>query len=237
MTGAGERPNIELRGARRRGGVRGAVVVLERASRSELRRASAFAGLLTDSSLLVAVNGGLRTCRAARRRPDLFVGDVDSAKRVPKRLPSIVYARDKSFSDLAGALSELRRRGVQVVTIAGLLGGRLDHEWANLFELGRRAGWFAGILAPTDRGTVLITSHGCRAVTVRNRSVSLLSLCGGATVSLLGTRWSLRRQRILPGSHGLSNVTGTSLDLVVYRGSVALVFPPSPRRARKRQTT
>jgi thiamine pyrophosphokinase len=235
MTGAVERPSIELRGVPRRGAVRGAVVVLERATRAELQRASALAGLLTDTCILVAVDGGLRTCRASSRRPDLYVGDVDSVRRVPRGLPSVVYPRDKSFSDLAGALSELRKRKVHVVTVAGLLGGRLDHEWANLLELGRMARWFAGILAPTERGVVMITSHGCRAVTVRNRVVSLLSLCGGATVSLLGTRWSLRRRRVVPGSHGLSNVTGTSLHLVVHRGSVAVVFPPAARRSRKRK--
>jgi thiamine pyrophosphokinase len=211
------------------------VVVLEGASRSELHGASALAGQLTDTCILVAVDGGLRTCRAARRRPDLFVGDVDSTRRVPRGLRAVVYPRDKTFSDLAGALRELRSRKVQVVSVAGLLGGRLDHEWANLFELGRTARHFAGILAPTDRGAVLITSHGCRAVTVRNRTVSLLPLCGGATVSLLGTRWNLRRKRVAPGSLGLSNVTGTSLHLVVHRGAVALVFPPAPRRPRKRR--
>jgi thiamine pyrophosphokinase len=235
MTGAVERPSIELRGVPRRGAVRGAVVVLEKATRSELQRASALAGLLTDTCILVAVDGGLRTCRASKRRPDLFVGDVDSARRVPRGLPAVVYPRDKSFSDLAGALSELRARKVQVVTVAGLLGGRLDHEWANLLELGRLSRYFAGILAPTDRGAVLITSHGCRAVTVRNRVVSLLSMCGGATVSLRGTRWSLRRRRVVPGSLGLSNVTGTSLHLVVHRGSVVVVFPPGPRRPRRRR--
>lgn len=234
MTGTIERPTIELRGAPKRGAVRGAVVVLERATRPELHRASALAGSLTDCCILVAVDGGLRTCLAARRTPDLFVGDVDSTRRVPRGLPAVVYPKDKSFSDLAGALSELRRRDVQVVTVAGLLGGRLDHEWANLLELGRRSRYFAGILAPTERGAVLITSHGCRAVTVRNRTVSLLSLCGGATVSLLGTRWSLRRRRLAPGSLGLSNVTGTSLHLVVHRGAVAVVFPPAPRRKRAR---
>lgn len=225
MVGAGERPQIRLKGLSPRSEVRGAVLVLEGARRDELRNASALAALLSESCLLVAVDGGLNTCRASGRRPDLFVGDLDSAKHPPRSVPVVRYPRDKEFSDLAGALREVRERGVHVVTVAGLLGGRLDHEWANLLELGAFAPWFAGIVAPCRRATVVVTGRGCRAVTVRNRTVSLLALGSAARVSLAGTRWTLRRRRIRPGSLGLSNETGTSLRLTVHAGAVALVFP------------
>ncbi len=235
MTATGARPQVELRGLRKRGGVLGAVLVLEGATRPSLNRASAMTSMMADRCILVAVDGGLETCRAARRRPDLFVGDGDSARRIPDGLPQVRYDQDKDFSDFAGALEELGKRKVQVVALAGFLGGRLDHEWANLFELGRRARSFAGVLAPTDRGTVLVTRHGCRVATVRGRTVSLFALSATATVSLTGTRWELNRRRIRPGSHGLSNLTGTDLDLAVHSGTVALVLmPPSRRRSTKK---
>ena len=48
----------------------------------------------------------------------------------------------------------------------------------------------------------------------------------GAEVTLRGTRWTLDRARIRPGSRGLSNVMcGWRLRLAVHRGTVALVFP------------
>ncbi len=95
--------------------------------------------------------------------------------------------------------------------------------------------WFAGVIAPTDRGTVVVTSHGCKAATVRGRTFSLLALNGASTVTLLGTHWELQRRRLRPGSHGLSNITGTELDLTVHTGVVALVLlPPSRARTRRR---
>lgn len=220
-----ERPQIVLRGLRSRAPVLGATLVLHGAGRAELQRACAMAALLSDRCLLVAVDGGLKTCRAARRRPDLYVGDVDSVRRAPRNVPSVLYDPAKDFNDLSGALEEARARGVRVVAVAGLLGGRLDHEWANLAELGRMARGFAGILAPTGRGSVLVSATGFRAKTVRGREVSLVALGGPARVTLRGTRWSLRRQLMRPGSLGLSNETGTSLDLVVHRGTVAVIFP------------
>lgn len=232
MPAAGERPRIQLRGLRKRGTVRAAVLALTGASRAELKRASAIGALFADRCLLVAVDGGLNTCRRGRRRPDLFVGDCDSAERIPATIPKVLYDRDKDFSDLAGALREMRRRSIDLLVLAGLLGGRLDHEWANLLELAGASRWFKGILAPTDRGTLLITSVGCKAVTVRNRTVSLVALRSGATVTLRGTRWTLRRRRIGPGSLGLSNRTGRALDLTVHSGAVALVFPTSRSASR-----
>ncbi len=210
--------------------MRGAVLALEGASRPELLRASALGALIADSCILVAVDGGLRTCRRSRRRPDLYVGDCDSSPRIPDSIPSVVYDRDKNFSDLSGALAEMRDRRVQVVLLAGLLGGRVDRECANVLDLAVRVRWFSGILAPTDRGLFLITSKGCRAVTVRNRTVSLLALAGTASVSLRGTRHALKRHRLRPGSAGLDNLTGKALDLVVHSGAVALVFPTMRRR-------
>jgi thiamine pyrophosphokinase len=219
------RPQIALTGVGR-GAVRCALLVLTGAGRAELERASAVSAMLGDACLLVAVDGGLRTCRAARRRPDVYVGDRDSIRTVPTGLPAVVFPREKDFSDFYGALGEMRRRRVQVLVVAGLLGGRLDHEWSNVLEASRATSWFAAVVAPTERGLVVLTRRGCRAVTVPDRIVSLFSPCGRSVVTLRGTRWTLRRRALAPGSLGLSNLTGTGLHLTVHKGSVALVFPP-----------
>jgi thiamine pyrophosphokinase len=222
---------MELLGLKRRGEVLAAILVLEGAARHELKRAIALCAMFADRGLLVAVDGGLRTCRTARCRPDLYVGDGDSLKRAPPPgIPAVQFPRDKDFSDLAGALAEMHKRRVQVVLVAGLTGGRLDHEWANLLELCAAARGFAAIVAPTDRGIVVLTRHGCRAVTVQGRTVSLFALGAPATVTLAGTRWELSRRRLRPGSHGLSNLTGTGLELTVHKGLAALLLLPQRRR-------
>lgn len=219
------RPQIKLVRARPRSRLQAALLVLEGAKRAELARASSLAGVLSDRCLLIAVDGGLKTCRAAGRRPDLFVGDGDSAHRVPAGLPAVVFPKDKEFSDFAGALREARQRGVELVVVAGLLGGRVDHEWANVQELGAQARRFAAIVAPSARGTILVTSRGCDAITVPRRTFSLLVVGAQAQVSLRGARWSLRRRTLRLGAMGLSNVTGSELRLRVHRGVAALVFP------------
>jgi thiamine pyrophosphokinase len=209
------------RGSRRRT----AVLALEGAVRSDLARSLVLAASYDPHALLIAVDGGLATCRELRRRPDLFVGDVDSAPKVPRGIPSRIYPVAKDFSDFSGALHEARALGAEVAVAAGFLGGRLDHEWANLLESAAHAREFAGLLAPSDRGLIVVTAGGVRARTAKGRPVSVFALGGGARVSLRGASFSLDRRRIAPGSLGLSNVTGTMLALDVHQGVVALVFP------------
>ncbi len=203
-------------------------MALEGAAAADLTRALRTAASFDRAPLLVAVDGGLSTWRAAGRRPDLFVGDRDSSRDVPAALPSTIYPVDKDFSDFAGALGEIRRLGAEIVVVAGLLGGRLDHEWANVQEVGEAARDFVGILAPSGRGLVVVTARSLTARTRAKRLVSLFALRRRATVSLTGTRWTLKKRRLEPGSLGLSNLTGTALSLEVHAGVVALVFPSLP---------
>jgi len=112
-----------------------------------------------------------------------------------------------------------------VAVIAGLIGGRLDHEWANLLEAQKNAPGFAGLLAPSARGLIVVTAAGLRARTVPGRLVSLFALGRGARVSLRGTEYPLTKRRLAAGSLGLSNVTGKTLALDVHEGAVVLVFP------------
>lgn len=205
--------------------MRAAILALEGASRAEFRLASDLAAGFDPKALLIAVDGGLRTCRAMRRRPDLFVGDLDSARVPPRGIASKIYPVAKDFSDFSGALTEARGLGADVAVVAGLLGGRLDHEWANLLEVGAAAREFLGILSPSSRGLVVITAGGVRARTVAGRLVSVFALGRAARVSLRGTTWTLSKRRLTPGSLGLSNVTGRELAFDVHEGVGMLAFP------------
>ena len=211
--------------SRRRSRARVAILALEGAACAELKDAFALAVRFDPKALLIAVDGGLTTCRAMRRRPDLFVGDLDSARVLPRGIASSIFPVAKNFSDFSGALSAARGLGAEVAVIAGLLGGRLDHEWANLLEAGAAAQGFLGILGPSARGLVVVTAGGVRARTVAGRLVSVFALGQTARVSLRGTAWTLSKRRLAPGSLGLSNVTGRELAMDVHDGVAMLVFP------------
>lgn len=213
-------PRIRFKGGRGRV----AVVALNGSTPATLREALSWGRVNATSVLGVAVDGGLRAWRAIRQPFDLFVGDADSATP-PAGTESVIYDPDKAFSDLSGALAELCARRIAIVCIAGLIGGRLDHEWVNLHELAAHAKSFAGFLAPTPRGWVAVTAAGASIDTKPGKPFSVLALAGRARIRLRGARWSLDGEWIAPGSRGLSNLTGRSLRLSVERGVACVIFP------------
>jgi len=215
-------PRIRFRSSRKDGAV--SVLALTGATASELRAADGWARANGGRVLRIAVDGGLLAWREIRRRCDLYVGDGDSAAP-PRDTESILYETDKAFSDLAGALDVAHRRGARVGCVAGLTGGRLDHEWGNLLELAAHVRKFRGLLAPTPRGWVVLTAGGVTVETLPGRTFSLFAPAGPARVDLSGSRWTLRDARLRPGSRGLSNVTGERLRLTVRSGAACLVFP------------
>lgn len=74
--------------------------------------------------------GGWATQHVKGSHPTVSVGDGDSA---PGQLDELL-SPDKNFSDLAFALRSLPH-GVREITLLGFLGGRRDHELANLGEV------------------------------------------------------------------------------------------------------
>ncbi len=202
-----------------------ALLVLNGAPASQAREALRWARRLGPRPFVVAVDGGWRVCRRAGIRPRLFVGDADSAPRPDWGVACAFYPRDKNFSDLAAALALVHGRGHQAVVVAGLTGGRLDHEWANLLELAAFAPRFRAIVAPTARGLVLLTPRGCDLRLPPGRLFSLFAPGASATLSLRGARWALERRRLAPGSRGLSNEARGTVRLRVARGVALLVCP------------
>ena len=90
----------------------------------------------------VAVDGGYRFFQRAGIAPDLLIGDFDSLKRLPKRLPRgvelLAFPTDKDKTDTELALDYCLERGARQIDIVEPSFGDPDHFLANLFLLARK---------------------------------------------------------------------------------------------------
>lgn len=96
--------------------------------------------LLSSKKTLIAVDGGLNSCEELGLKPDLILGDFDSAK--PGLLDSYpqekkVHLPNPDKTDLEKALEFLFLFPINRVTVCGALGRRLDHTLTNLALLAR----------------------------------------------------------------------------------------------------
>ncbi|MDO5603393.1 MAG: thiamine diphosphokinase [Oscillospiraceae bacterium] len=89
---------------------------------------------LPQDCFLIAADGGLKTAARLNRRPDLAVGDWDSASK-PADIPAVTLPHEKDDTDTHFAARWAVEQGYDEVHIYGALGGRLDHTIANLHTL------------------------------------------------------------------------------------------------------
>ena len=117
---------------------------------------------------VIAADGGVDSLVAIGRRPDMVIGDMDSASAVPDGVP-VMHLQGQDDTDLEKCLKRIM---APVIVGVGFLEGRLDHTLAALHAMAA---------LPHDRPVMLIGDHD---VCVR--------LNGGFSMNgTLGTRFSV----------------------------------------------
>jgi thiamine pyrophosphokinase len=192
---------------------------------------------LANADLVVAADGGSQWLDAIGVRPDVLLGDLDSAEPgLVERLTGqgVAVERfppEKDTSDAELALGRAAGAGADEVVVLGALGGnRLDHELANLLMLADPR-WPDLIrdLRIVRGGTVARALHGGERLSLAGSigdHVTLLPIGGRAEgIDTDGLRYRLHGDALdLGRSRGLSNeVVATPASVSLERGTLLVI--------------
>jgi thiamine pyrophosphokinase len=181
------------------------------------------------ADLLIAVDGGLKHCLAAKHAPDLAIGDFDSFRvsKVPRDVRRIVLSADKDRSDFYYALQTALVIGASDIVALGFSGGRTDHALAallDLSEVSQAKGLRSVELRAAGETSYFLSASipTWRAKLARGTCVSVLALSNQVT----GARWrgfkyapAAKGFALAPGSRGLSNqALGGEATLSIHNG-------------------
>lgn len=92
---------------------------------------------------MLCADRGADLCRRADLVPDGLIGDMDSLSEethawlTAAGVSEVVFPAEKDDSDQALATQVLFQNGAEEIVVIGGLGGRMDHELANMMELVR----------------------------------------------------------------------------------------------------
>lgn len=86
-----------------------------------------------DADLIIACDYGYQHALENGIMPHLLIGDFDSYRgSLPEGIPIRRFPSEKDDTDTMLAVREALNRGYRRIVIAGGLGGRIDHEQANI---------------------------------------------------------------------------------------------------------
>lgn len=182
---------------------------------SQLKNSATLVGPLHSESLTVTeptvfVDGGARFRKGSENFPCISVGDGDSGEtKLDVRLPA-----SKDFSDLAFVLRELPTSVVQL-NLYGFVGGRLDHELANLGELHRFLKSRPNSTARMFKGGDLVLAGFNGNLAIHIEGIFSVMVLETAHISIEGACQYPYSGNLEPASsHGLSNVGSGNVTLV-----------------------
>ncbi|HNY20806.1 MAG TPA: thiamine diphosphokinase [Treponemataceae bacterium] len=204
--------------------------------------------LFAQRDFVIAADSGLSGSLEARIVPDLVIGDMDSLED-QSLLDAIPegnirrWPRDKDYTDTELALAEMRRRGIDRVTLVGGCGGRLDHLFAlkALYESGLHPVVWIG------EESVVLAVDG----TEKNEELRVAGLSSEDPVSFFpagktphvataaGLHWNVDSLDWDGGAYSLSNrcpegsfvftaECGLFLAIVPLSGSLTFKYPEAP---------
>ncbi len=187
--------------------------------------------LANDASLVVCADGGANIALRFGLQPDAIVGDMDSIHAqafVKFRKITIVEDHDDNTTDLEKAIRWVISQKIELITVVGATGKRLDHSVGNLGVLVKFHS-DAQINFVDDRGELEFVGRELRFEAKKGTTVSLIPVTRCEGVTTIGLEYALKNECLELGvREGTSNkVTGSPVVITVEQGNL-LLYKLSP---------
>lgn len=186
------------------------------------------------SHYVICADAGFETAEKYHIKPDLIVGDFDSAKKKPPEDVRVFNLPvQKDVTDTMYAVMRGLAKGFRNFVLLGCLGGqRLDHTFANLEVLqylkehGGR-----GVLADSHTKVFLLRDEKLKMTGARGSTVSVFPYRGvSCNVSYSGLEYPLNHESLVCGGvlMGVSNsITADDAEIRVHTGTaLVLIYKP-----------
>lgn len=181
-----------------------------------------------ENSYIIAADSGYSAAIDMGFTPNLTVGDFDSLKDVKPSVGEIMtVSAEKDDTDTMLAVKIALERGYRSITIAGAIGGRLDHTFANIQTLAyinSHSGY--GRLVGENDIAELIGEGSYSYKRNDGMYLSLFSYGSSAVVTIRGAKYRLDNYRLdntFP--LGVSNeIIDDECSIIVLEGQVLVIF-------------
>lgn len=173
--------------------------------------------------VLIAVDGGINHCHRLGLRPDLLIGDFDSANpdilKHFSKVPKKHFEKDKDLTDLELAMQLVFHSKIDEIVIFGALQGRTDHTLGNLILLCRYPG---KVFLESDSERIFAVDRKAMFDTVPGQQISLIPMNGTVKgIHTQGLKWELKGKTMDKQFISISNeATSSQTTITVQEGDL-----------------
>lgn len=188
---------------------------------------------------VICADGGIDNAARFSVKPDLVIGDFDSAKSVPpEEVRTLRLPVEKDETDTMSAVLVGLRLGMESFVLLGCLGGeRFDHSIANLNVLlylanrGKKA-----VLADEDTKVFVVRDGRIAFTELKGSTVSVFPFDGSScNLTYSGLQYPLVQRNLTAGATlmGVSNTIVTDrAEIRVNIGCAVIVLYTPPKKGR-----
>lgn len=188
-------------------------------------------------------DGGADYCYRAGVRPTYIVGDMDSVSVHAKnwlseiKVPAYIFSVEKDFSDTQLAIEAIFAEGYEEIIVLGALGGRMDHEMANMMLLTAYGRQGQSLVFLDDQNALRYVGFGKHFISRCNGYIGIVPFSDeGMTLSIEGLYYPLAHTDVPFGESRLvSNVfkNETEACITIERGDGILVISKDKKECLK----
>lgn len=185
--------------------------------------------LIENSSYIVCVNGGSKKAKEFKIKPDIILGDLDSADS-----DSLAYFRNLNVpiqkilsqeeNDLEKALMFLIKKGVQRVVLCGFTSEKVDQTISTL-QLAKKYINKIDSYIISNRSEIFLLKKGSYKFPAKiNQTISILGFLRAYKVTTDGLKYSLEEENLYEGSRGISNqATKNTVQISLKAGTLVVM--------------
>lgn len=185
-----------------------------------------------ETPLVICADGGVRNAARLGIKPDLTVGDGDSAELGEYAGGRVILPAEKDLSDTEACVFEALKAGCKRIYMTGCTGGRLDHFLANLFLLQKiKSSGAEGVLLDATNEITIAEGDFFLPQPHNYRYFSLIPVNGGEIeLSIAGARYELNRRAVSrESSLTISNEPLPGRDIFIRAGGEVFVVKSERR--------
>ncbi len=164
--------------------------------------------IIIESCIIVCADGGYDSAAGLGVVPDVIIGDMDSVKTdLPTSVKQIKLNCEKDDTDTQACIDYLIEEGCGEIVLLGALGGRADHELANIMLTAYSHKKGVKLILKNKDSEIFAVTDYAEICGEKGDNISLIPILGDAEgVNISGLKYTLENAILEAGKTvGISN--------------------------------